>query len=268
MPETLEFILRYGLLVLFAWVFADQAGIPVPVVPLLLGAGALAGNAQLNLGLALAVTVGASLLADLLWYGIGRRRGAPVLRRLCRISLEPDSCVRRAENLFIEHRLRALLLAKFLPGVNPVAAALSGVVGISLGRFIAYDTGSALVWAGTWVGVGYALSDVIETVAHQAARLGGGLGVGLAIVLVGYVGVKYVQRQRFLRQLRIARVSPAEVKAKLDAGEPLMIVDLRTSLDVEATPFAIPGALGIASEDLERRRDEIPRDRDIILYCS
>jgi membrane protein DedA with SNARE-associated domain len=268
MTETLEFVRLYGLLVLFVWVFADQAGIPIPVVPMLLGAGALAGAAQMSFGLALAVAVGASLLADLLWYAIGRRRGAPVLRVLCWISLETDHCVRRAQSLFVRNRVQALLLAKFLPGVNPVAATLSGVVGTRLGSFIAYDTGSALVWAGTWTGLGYVASSAIETVARRMTHLGGELIAALAVAFAGYASFKYMQRWRFIRQLRIARVYPEEVKAKLDTGESVTIVDLRTALDVSATPYAIPGVLRIEVEELERRLDEIPRDRDIVLYCS
>ena len=128
----METILLYGWPMLFAWVFADQAGIPIPVVPLLLGAGALAGGQRLSLSLAIALAVAASLVADLAWYAVGRRHDLRALGVLCRITLEPDSCLRRAQNLFLRHRLRALLIAKFLPGVNPLAAGLAGVL-IGLG---------------------------------------------------------------------------------------------------------------------------------------
>ena len=125
----MDTIVQYGWPILFAWVFADQAGIPVPVVPLLLGAGALAGGQRLSLSVAIALAVAASLLADLGWYALGRRHGARALGILCRITLEPDSCVRRAQELFLRQRLRTLLIAKFLPGVNPLAAGLAGAVG-------------------------------------------------------------------------------------------------------------------------------------------
>src|SRR5712691_2508672 len=121
MNETLWFLLRHGYSVLFAWVLVEQLGLPVPSVPLLLAAGALAGRGRLNLSLVAALPIVAALLSDALWYELGRRRGVKVLQFLCRISLEPDSCVRRTENVFARHGARSLLVAKFVPGLNTAA---------------------------------------------------------------------------------------------------------------------------------------------------
>jgi membrane protein DedA with SNARE-associated domain len=259
MNAVLEFVVRHGYPVLFAWVLVDQAGIPLPAVPLLLVVGALAGAGRLSLPLALAATVAGCLAADLLWYTFGRRRGARVLGLLCRITLEPDSCVRRVEDLFVAYGLRALLIAKFLPGLNPLAAALSGVVKAGLGRFTLSSMASALAWATAWIGLGYVFSDLIEELAAQVSRLGGASAVILVGLLGGYVGVKYVQRRRFLRDLRMARISPEELRQRLDGEGETIIVDLRTNLDVQATPYIIPGALRISPDDLERRH---------VLYCT
>jgi membrane protein DedA with SNARE-associated domain len=263
-----ETILQYGWLILFAWVFLDQAGIPVPVVPLLLGAGALAGGQRLSLSLAIALAVAATLLADLAWYALGRRHGARALGILCRITLEPDSCVRRAQDLFLRHRLQALLIAKFLPGVNPLAAGLAGAVGVGLARFVAYDLGSAVVWAGTWTVLGYVMSDVIAQAVDWVSGLGQGALALLVAGLAAYVLIKYARRRLFLRELRMARISPAEVQRRVDAGEHPMIVDLRTALEENADPYTIPGALRMAPEELEDRHREIPRDVEIVLFCS
>ncbi len=268
MNTVLDFVVRHGHPVLFAWVLVDQAGIPLPAVPLLLVVGALAGAGRLSLPLALGATVAGCLAADLLWYTFGRRRGARVLGLLCRITLEPDSCVRRVEDLFVAYGLRALLIAKFLPGLNPLAAALSGVVKAAFGRFALSSMASALAWSTAWIGLGYVFSDLIEEVAAQVSRLGGASAVVLAGLLGGYVGVKYVQRRRFLRDLRMARISPEELKQRLDDGRETIIVDLRTNLDVQTTPYIIPGALRISPDDLERRHAEIPRDVEIVLYCT
>jgi len=263
-----ETILQYGWPILFAWVFADQAGIPVPVVPLLLGAGALAGGHRLSLSLAIALAVAASMLADLAWYTVGRRHGPRALGILCRITLEPDSCVRRAQDLFLRHRLRALLLAKFLPGMNPLAAGLAGAVGVGVARFATYDLGSAVAWAGTWAVLGYVMSDVIAQAVDGASWLGQGALALLGTVLAAYVVIKFAQRRRFLRRLRVARIDPAEVQRRVEAGEPPMIVDLRTALEQTADPYTIPGALRIAPEELEQRHLEIPRDVEIVVFCS
>ena len=251
------------------FVLAEQIGLPVPAVPVLLGVGALAGAGRMTLAVAFVAAVAASLPPDLLWYELGRRRGGRILGLLCRISLEPDSCVRRTENLFIQRGRKALLISKFFPGLSTVAAPMAGMVGIARWQFILLDIAAAILWAGVWMGLGYMFSDALEVVASRAARLGNWLGLILGAMLVSYIAIKFVQRQRFLRSLRIARITPAEVKSRLEsADDTLFVVDTRSALDVRAVPYAIPGALWIAAEDIDRRERELPRDRDIVVYCS
>jgi len=268
MNGLIDFVVRHGSPVLFGWVLVDQAGVPLPAVPLLLVVGALAGAGRLSLSLAIGAAVAGSLAADLLWYTFGRRRGAGVLGILCRITLEPDSCVRRVEELFVAYRLRSLLIAKFLPGLNPLAAALSGVVKVPLGLFLLCEAASALVWSAAWEGLGYLFSDLIDSIAAEASRLGGTSILALLALLAAYVGVKYVQRRRFFRALRMARISPEDLKQRLDDGKETMIVDLRTTVAAEELPYIIPGAIRISPDELEQRHDEIPRDAEIVLYCT
>ena len=269
MNDALPGLIEYGYVLLFVFVLAEQVGLPVPSVPVLLGIGALAGAGRMSASLALGTALVASLVPDLVWYELGRRRGHRVLDLLCRISLEPDSCVRRTENLFIKRGRKALLVAKFLPGFSTVAPPLAGMVGIARWQFILLDLTAAILWAGTWMSLGYIFGDVLELVASRAARLGHWLGVVMAAALAGYVAIKYIQRRRFLRSLRIARITPEELKRRLDSGdETLAIVDTRSVLDVTAVPHAIPGAIWIAAEEIDRRKGELPRDREIVLYCS
>jgi membrane protein DedA with SNARE-associated domain len=268
MSEIVEFIVRHGEIFVFFYVLADQLGVPVPAVPALLAMGALAGVGKINFALALGLSVAASLVADTVWYALGRIRGASVLRLLCTVSLEPDSCVRRTEDAFVRHGVRALIFSKFVPGLSTVAPPLAGIVGVSLPRFAAYSSLAAFLWAGAWGGIGYLAGDALERVADRSGRLGTALVVVVAAVAVVYVAIKWIQRQRFLRSLRIARISPDELKAAIDTAAPVLIVDLRSALDVDTVPFVIPGALRIAAEDLERRHQEIPRDREVIVYCS
>jgi membrane protein DedA with SNARE-associated domain len=263
-----SFVLRHGVAFVFLYVFADQIGIPLPAVPALIAMGALAAIGQLNFGLALTASVAASLIADTIWYALGWTRGGDVLRLLCKISLEPDSCVRRTENVFMRYGVRSLVFAKFVPGLSTVAPPLAGMVGVSLPRFVVYSALAGFLWAGSWGMLGYLAGDAVQRVTDVSGRLGGALGVLLAGVIVVYVAVKWIQRRRFLRKLRIARISQDELKRDLDTGKPVLIVDLRSELDVAAAPFVIPGALRIAAEELERRHQVIPRDRDVIVYCS
>ena len=261
-------MLRHGYAVLFAWVFAEQIGLPIPAIPILLAMGALAGSGRFSLPSALLVGVVASLASDIIWYELGRHRGHSVLNLLCRISLEPDSCVRRTENIYARHGARALLFAKFLPGLNTVAPPLAGMFRMRLGRFLLCDGAGALLWVGTFTGAGYLFSEQLERIATLALHLGTWLLVLLLGGLAAYIAWKYIQRRRFLRQLHIARITPEELKQKLEAGEEIVVVDLRHSLEFEGDTVKLPGALHLLPDELEHRHQEIPRDRDIVLYCT
>ena len=268
MHSSFEFLLRHGYIVLLGWVFAEQIGLPIPSLPVLLAAGALAGTGRLSFFASLLIAVGASLTADTIWFQLGRLRGIKVLQFLCKISLEPDSCVRRTEGIFAKEGARSLLLAKFLPGLGAVAPPLAGIFHMRLIRFLLFDSAGAGLWAGMFLGLGYIFSNQIEKIADHAAALGGGLVVILAGALVGYIGSKYYKRQRFIRELRISRITVEELKEKIDRSEDMVIVDLRHSLDFEADPETIPGAFRIDAKELREKNDKLPRDRQIILYCT
>jgi len=269
LSDALPGLIEYGYVLLFVFVLAEQVGLPLPAVPVLLGIGALAGTGRMSAPLALGVALVASLIPDLVWYELGRRRGGRVLGLVCRLSLEPDSCVRRTETLFMRLGRKALVIAKFFPGLSTVASPLAGMVGIRRWQFITLDVLAIALWTGTWMSLGWIFADVLEIVASRAARLGHWLGAVVAAALAGYVAIKFIQRRRFLRSLRIARITPEELKRRLDSGdETFVVIDTRSPLDVTAVPHAIPGAIWIAAEDIDRRRAELPRDRDIVLYCS
>ena len=268
MKDTLQFLIHHGYSVLFFWVFAEQLGLPVPAIPLLLAAGALAGSGRMNLAVVAVLAVSAAVASDSLWYQLGKRKGIKVLQFLCRISLEPDSCVRRTESVFERNGAKSLLFAKFVPGLNTAAPPLAGVFKMKPSRFLLFDSLGAALWVGTFVGIGYAFSNQLELVFDHAVTLGGGL---LAIVVGafgGYIGWKFLNRQKFLRELRIARITPEALKQKMDAGEDVIVVDLRHSLDFEAEPETIPGAVRMDAAELEKHDELIPRDRDVVLYCT
>jgi membrane protein DedA with SNARE-associated domain len=268
MKEIFDFLLRHGYAVLFVWVLGEQVGLPVPAIPILLAAGALAGVGKMSFATALLVAMVGSLISDTIWYEIGWHRGGQVLNFLCRISLEPDSCVRQTQDAFAKHGLRSLLWAKFLPGFSTAAPPLAGVFRMKATRFLLYDATGALVWAGTFVGLGYVFSNQLEDVAAHAARLGSWLFALLFGGLGAYIGWKFYRRQMFLRKLRIARIRPEELKRKMDAGEKIVVMDLRQSLDFESEPNTIPGAVMISPDELDEHHDAIPRDRDVVLYCT
>jgi len=265
LEQAADFLIRHGYAVLFGWVLLEQMGLPIPAAPLLIAAGALARAGKMNLTFALALALIAVILADLFWYSLGRYRGGRILKLLCRISLEPDSCVRRTENLFVRHGVHSLLVAKFVPGLNTAAPSLAGIFRMPVRRFMIFDSLGALLWVGSVTSLGLIFSDQLEQIALHWS---GWLVAVLAGSLAAYVLWKFIQRRRFIRRLRIARITPKELMDKLRAGETISIVDLRQPMDIEAFPQMIPGALRIAMEEIEERHAEIPRDRDVVLYCS
>lgn len=268
MSETLEFVVRHGYAVLFVWMVLEQLGLPIPAIPLLLAAGALAGSGRLSLSMILLVSVVASLLADTLWYEVGRRKGVRVLNFLCRVSLEPDSCVRRTEQMFGRWGVRSLLISKFVPGLSTAAPPLAGIFGMRLPRFVLYAGLGALLYAAAFAGLGYLFSPQIEALAAGAVVLGEWAVLLVVSTLAAFILLKVWQRQRFLSRLRTARITPEELKERLDRGEEIVVVDLRHVLDLDAEPHHIPGALHLTPDEIDLRHAEIPRDRDVVLYCT
>jgi membrane protein DedA with SNARE-associated domain len=265
MHETLEFLIRHGYWVLFGWVLAEQLGAPVPSVPILLAMGALIGLGRTSLGPALAVAFFASIVADSAWYILGRQKGSSVLTLLCRISLEPDSCVSSTRLWFKKLGGWALVVAKFVPGLSTIAPPMAGLSRMPAWKFLSTDGAGVILWAGAYMALGYVFREQLEDVGQFAFRLGGWLVAVVSAILAVWIGWKFWQRERFLRSLRIARVTPEEVMERLPD---FMILDLRSSTEVEFDGMKLPGALWVDRKELEQRHLEIPRDRDILLYCT
>jgi membrane protein DedA with SNARE-associated domain len=267
--ETLDtFIHAYGYPALFGAMVVEQFVPPLAGEPILLGAGALAGTGYFRLWLAAALALAGTVVGDLVWYEVGRLGGHRVLRQLCRLTLEPDTCVRRGEDTLTRWGARALLIAKFLPGLNSIGQPLAGALGMPRRRFVVFDVLGAVLWVGLYVGLGYVLHDQLAEAARLADRLGGWAIVIVVGAVALYLGVKVTRRQLFLRQLRTARISPEELEARLSAREPVFIVDLRHDLDVQAQPIMIRGAVHIDPGALEQGRKTVPRDREVVLYCT
>jgi membrane protein DedA with SNARE-associated domain len=268
MQRAIGFLTGHGYIVLFLWVLLEQVGLPIPSFPILLAAGALAASGRMSLTSGLLVAVVAALSADSSWFILGRSRGGRVLKWLCRISLEPDSCVRTTRDVYQRYGAKSLLVAKFIPGLGAVLAPLAGVSRTPFHRFVLVDGVGALVWAGCYEGLGYIFADQLEDVARLAVHLGRFLVVLLAGTLVAHLSRKYFQRQRFLRKLTIARITPAELKQLLDAGEAVQIVDLRHAQDYELEPSTLPGAIHLDPKDVDTLSGKIAVDRDVVLYCT
>ena len=259
---------EYGYGLLFAVVLGEALGLPIPSYPLVLLAAALAADLHLSLGGILIVAVLAALTGDMTWYLVGRRRGRPILRTLCSISLNPDSCVNRTENFFARHGLKSLLVTKFFPGLNTVVQPIAGMLGISPLRFIPFDLGGIILWIGSAATLGVVFRGQVEWLLEWLDALG---EVGLLMTagaFAGWILFKWVERRRFYRLLARSRVSSPELKELLDRGEHVAIVDLRSDLAYHTGGVKIRGSLHIPPEEFESRYKEIPTGRPIVMYCT
>jgi membrane protein DedA with SNARE-associated domain len=267
MNNIIPFLIQHGYSVLFIWVLAETMGLPLPSVPLFITMGALAYAGQVNLFLCIGVGVCAALLSDIFWYTVGRKRGSIVLTSICRIALEPDSCVRRTESFFGAYGARSLLITKFIPGLSAVSTPLAGIIRMPLPRFLLFDVSGILLWSGAYTLVGFIFGKELDRALDYAGGMGKTLFVLVAGGLTIYVLWKYSLRLRFLKQLVMARITPDELKLRLDAGEKITVIDVRHSLDLEAEPYIIPGALRMSLDQAESH-PALSTDREIVVYCT
>lgn len=268
MEEIVAPLLQYGLLLVFANVFLEQVGVPIPALPTLVVAGALVARGRMDPVALLSVALIASVLADMVWYYIGRWQGRRVLRMVCRLSLSPDSCVRGTEDLFERAGMPSLLYAKFIPGYNTIAPPLAGALGKSLGSFVFWDGLGCFLWLGFGVGIGFIFHravdralDYLETLGYWA---GGILAAGLALVIL----VKWWQRRRVRKLLELARISVHDLKRMIESGDAPLIVDVRNRSAQTHDPRRIPGAMRLMIDEINEKLGELPREREIVVYCA
>jgi membrane protein DedA with SNARE-associated domain len=268
MDQIVAHLIQYGLAVVFANVFLEQVGAPIPALPTLVVAGALAARGRMDLATLLAVALLASVLADTIWFLVGRWQGHRVLRTVCKLSLSPDSCVRGTEDLFERAGMPSLLYAKFIPGYNTIAPPLAGAMGKTLGSFLFWDSLGSLFWIGSGVTVGVIFHKAVDRALLYLETLGywamGVVGVAVLLVIVA----KWWQRKRVRRFLELTRISVAELKRLIAEGGSPVIVDVRNRTAPLRDPRRIPGALRMTVDEIDAKMSHLSRDREIVLYCT
>jgi membrane protein DedA with SNARE-associated domain/rhodanese-related sulfurtransferase len=268
MPDLLKFLLKYGYVVVLGAAFLEQIGLPFPTATLLIAMGALSRSGDFAFAVVVEAAAIAALAADLIWYELGRFHGRSILRLLCRIALEPDYCVRRTEDTFERLGLWALLPAKFIPGFNAATVPLAGMIKTPLLRFLAFDIAAVTLWSSVYTLLGYVFSHEIVRLSIYLSRLGASVLLLLAVAVALYIGFKIRQRRRFRKTLSVSRVTPEELKAKMDAKASILIFDLRNRLDCDTDPVRIPGAFHVLPEHIYFQPRDIARGQEIVLYCT
>ena len=267
MSQLIELLQIYGVLIVFGIVLVEQFGLPIPAFPILVVAGALSVDGELMWQLCLLAAVGACLICDLFWFRAGRFYGKRILRLLCKISLSPDSCVNQTEDRFRRFGAKSLLVSKFVPGFNTIAAPLSGAIGTQPRMFLAYAITGAALWSGTGILLGVVFHDGVEELLATLETMGGTALSVLASLLALFVAVKYIERRRHRARGAVARIEVAELLGLIDAGHDPLIIDAR-SLTAQGMEAAIPGALVFKSCPPEQLMATLDRNRHIVVYCS
>jgi membrane protein DedA with SNARE-associated domain/rhodanese-related sulfurtransferase len=273
MPIAIEFFVGHAYAILFLWVLIEQLGLPVPSIPLLLTAGTLSATHRVSAFSALLAVLAACILSDSTWYLLGRRYGNRVIRLLCKLSLEATTCVAKTEGYFTRRGAETLLFAKFVPGLSTVSAPIAGQTGMRYSRFLLYDLSGAMLWSLTFIFAGRFFGDIAKRSQAFFGLLSHFAAAVFVLMVVAFFLYRVINRRRFLNQVRELRIEPSEVKAMLDhavtdAGCQPFIVDLRHPLDYLPDPRVLPGAVRIGPNEIALHADRIPRDRDIILYCT
>ena len=259
---------QYGVTFVIINVLLERVGLPLPAFPTLLVVGTLAAHRGGVLAQLFVWATVACIIPESAWYLAGRRYGNDIVKMLCRISLNPDSCVNQTQFRFERWGTNVLVFAKFVPGLSIFAPPLAGATRMSWARFTTYSLLGDMVWVATGLGAGVLLGPQIMLMLPQARHIGRILGLVLALVAIVYIAYKWIQRRRFYASLRMARISVAQLRQLIDAGAAPLIVDVRSAIGRTLEPRRIPGALPISLQEVDTHARDLPRDRDIVVYCS
>lgn len=268
MRELIALLTEHGLLVVFLTTLIARIGAPLPAAPLLVVAGGLAMTEQLSLPIVMLVAIVANVMGDSVWFGAGRAYGARVMKLLCKVSLSPDSCVRQSETLISRWGGSSLIAAKFVPGVSVVAAPMAGALGMSVTRFLLFGAIAGALWSAAYLGLGIVFSDQVQHVLEAMANAGGIATVVFVILVIAFVAWRYWKRYSFLRSIEMSRITVDDLYRLIEEGLAPVIIDVRSDAGLQIDTRQIPGAMTINLTDLRDRAAALPRDRDIVLYCT
>ncbi|TAM92863.1 MAG: sulfurtransferase [Rhodanobacteraceae bacterium] len=263
MEFLLHLVAVYGLLLVFATVLIEQGGLPLPAYPVIVATAALAETQHRLLWPIVVIATLAALIADLAWFAGGRRWGVRLLRVMCKVSLSPDSCVLMTRGIFTRWGAPSLMVAKFVPGFAAVATVLAGEAHIKPRTFLLFDGIGALLWSGVAVLVGAIFHNAVREVLNTLVALGHYGVVAILVAVAAFVGWKWLKRHLFLRDLRLARISPQELLGLIESDAPPVVLDVRLLARRTETGW-IPGSIHVNTmeEAAAHVRDEV------VVYCD
>lgn len=269
MHEIIRLITRHGAAVVFVIAFLEQIGAPVVAIPVIIVAAGMAFATGGNIPLLILLAIAGSLIADVIWFLLGRRFGYTILGFLCRISLSPDSCVRKTESIFERYGIFSLVFSKFVPGFSLIAPPLAGAIRrMSFPAFLGYDLIGAAIWAGSAAALGAIFHDSIDRLLTMLSRNSGTATAVVVALIAAFIAAKWWERHRFYRSLRMARISPGDLRTQLESGASLVVLDVRSRAEQQRDPRRIPGAIMVDAKQMEEQVRHLMPHQQIVLYCT
>ena len=266
--DLLDLLAHWGLALVFGSVLLEQVGFPLPAAPILVASGALAAGEIMRPELVLLVAFLSCLIADHMWFLLGRRHGRRLLAGLCRLSLSPDTCVRKTDDLIGRHGATVLLVAKFIPGVSAMSIPTAAAMGLSYRRFLLFDSLGCLIWCGAYIGAGMIFNREVNSVLAAMSVIGGWSLVVLAGLFAFYIAYKLYRRSRLKRLFRVVRITANEMLALLATEPGLVVLDARSDLARSEDPRSFPGSIVIEHNNPMARLPHDARERTIITFCT
>jgi membrane protein DedA with SNARE-associated domain len=265
MRFLVDLIRSHGSLVVFGGALLENLGIPIPAIALLVLAGCLVIEGPVSFPLTLIAAVLGTLCGDLLWFLIGRWKGRSALHYFCRFSLNPDNCVGKTERLFRSRTGLTILTAKLLPGLNTIVPPLAGILRLPLWRFLLLDSGGSALWATLGLGMGLAFG---ASILPKLQSIQFGLLSVLVTLVAAYVIWRLFYGRYLVRHYSVPKIDSAELYEKLSSGSELMVVDLRNEDAFLRSSVSVPGSLRIPPADFDRHTHLLPKEKEIVLYCT
>lgn len=270
MNDLLSMMARHGYALTFALLFAEAIGLPFPAAIALVAAGAAAASHTLSgPGVLLAAMV-ALIIGDTAQFWLGRYSGWALLGFLCRLSMNPETCILRSAESFYKRGKVTLLIAKFIPGINTMAAPLAGSMKMRFGQFLCLDLAGALLYSATYLLVGYLSRDFLAATLSGFHAAGRAMEVIVIAALAVYAIYRAAQFRRYKKYRIMPRVQVQELAARLasEGANRVQIVDVRSHGYYDIGAERIAGSIRIEPNNLEEEIKSLPKDKDIYLYCT
>ena len=261
---------RHGYALTFALLLAEAIGLPFPAALALVAAGAAIAAHALWGPYVLATAVTALLLGDIAEFWLGRYMGWALLGFLCRVSINPETCILRSAESFYKRGKITLVIAKFIPGVNTMAAPLAGSMKMRFSQFLQLDLAGASLYSVTYLLVGYVSRDFLAALLrgfHAAGRAMEGVIIAALLVYSIYRIVQYSKNKAYSIVPRVQVEELARRLASEDAGR-VQIVDVRSHGYYDSGAARIKNSIRIEPNNLEEEIKCLPLDKDIYLYCT